>query len=412
MDGDGFDELLIIDSSYPGTLDRLDSYQTQGIAYLFYGRAAVPATLSAAEADAMLVGVGPAVAKIGDISGDGYDDFAFTALCEFWPNCPATNGVHIAYGSAARLAGEHRSDEVGTTWSTGRNDSRYTWINGAGDVNGDGLSDFVVDVGTLNVGPEPWYTYLFLGRPNSAEQVAAGPAAVFEGMSGGHQVYAGSTGAGDVDGDGYDDLLISTLDWAEQTGTINLFYGGADRFEGSVLPGEADASFAWLSDAFGIGGFGDLDGDGFDDLFLTAQLSVGWRPVHVIYGREERFSGSYGLDAVEFSIEGSTNMSGLGAGDVNGDGALDVLLGDVDAYLDYGWGALFLQLGSGTRREGTLALTLDNVLLRGQTRDRRGDHMGSGVAANGDFNADGYDDVVVCAWGDDGRVFLILGKSL
>lgn len=418
LDGDGFDDLVVVDGGGTGP-ERALAAGTRGAVYGFYGRADFPQQLAAGDADFILDGSGEFINALGDVDGDGFDDFAFTQYCDPLNGCLPTNGVHIVFGGATRLAGEHRSDEVGVTWLAPRDDARYVNVSAAGDVNGDGYADVLVDAGTLGTSPgntlEVVSSYLLLGRSDRSALVGAAPDATFEGQNGKFTVTFGSTGVGDLDGDGYDDLVISTENVTSGvfTGTINLFYGAPDRFHGSFAPGDSDADFDWLSSFVTLRRFGDLDGDGAQDLALSSGDSHD-DIVRIVYGSHDRFAGSYGTDAAGLTLTSGYQFSGLALGDMNGDGYLDILVGDNSANNGNGWLALIP--GTGARRTGTYAISEQDVILNGQTRGSVLDDLGDAVST-GDINGDGLDDVVVGAitnYGGDldgGREFLILGAK-
>jgi hypothetical protein len=422
LDGDGFADLAVLDGGGSGP-DRALAVDTRGAVYVFYGRAEVPSQLQAADADFILDGAGHKVTALGDFDGDGFDDFAFVADCQT-NDCDPTRGLHVVFGGAERLAGEHRSDEIGVTWNGAQGDAFYGNVRGVGDVNGDGRADLLVDAGTIGNAPNVVTSHLLLGRSDRTAIATAMPDAKFEGRSGDYRVDFGAAPAGDVDGDGYDDVLIATTNTNPDvfTGTIALFYGGRDRLQGSLSPGDADATFAWQPSWATLGDLGDLDGDGYADLSLSAQNPNGEpNTTYVVYGRAERFSGSYGQEAAQTSIVTVGQMSGLASGDVNGDGVRDIVVGDRDANNGQGWLALIP--GTLGARLGTYEVSEADVILHGDRRPAEVpgigvpslDSLGAAVAA-GDFDGDGVDDVLVGAPTngvgdlDGGRAFLLFGR--
>ena len=432
LDGDGYDDFVVVDGG--SALPRVVADGTWGAVYGFYGRPGFPPYFNAADADFILDGIGNAVAGLGDFDGDGYDDFAFVQECDpLMTTCVPTNGLHVVFGGATRLAGDHRSDEVGVTWFAPRADARYVNVRAAGDVNGDGLADLLADTGVLNWmerdTPEPVSSHLLLGRRDRGALANSAPDASFEGQSGQYGVNFGSTGVGDVDGDGFDDLVISTLiaipspplALSDFTGTVNLFYGAADRFHGSIKPGDADATFPWISYFVSLKRQGDLDGDGYADLAVPTLDSQRHAELHIVYGQAARFSGAYADDAADLLVTTPGQFAGIATGDVNGDGRIDLVVGDSDANQGAGWLA-FLP-GVAGRRRGTYAISDADVVLYGQSRPEQAlgdftelDVLGNGVGT-GDVNGDGIDEVIVGAqsniggdvWG--GRAFLVFGSA-
>ncbi len=447
LDADGYDDFVLVDPGNSGPQPSLD-IQLRGAAYVFYGRQPFEGepndqaqggaggspgsevgaggtpepepfpephtTLAADQADMIVRGVSGSASGLGDINGDGYDDFAFVTACSLdLDNCdPALNGVHVFYGGTGRYSGEWRADEIGSHWVA----PALTWqVRPAGDVNGDGYADMLVDTGALQEPINP-VTYLVLGRTEPLDDVTYD--AVFE--RGEVGLTMGSAGTGDVDGDGYDDILLPVGEASCTAGGIALFYGAADRFSGTLSPAQADASFTGQAIWYITGAIGDLDGDGYDELALPSTMVNGASDfpgyVPVIYGRPNRFSGPYQIEQVmDFSLHPRASVDGLAACDLNGDGRRDLLLGDSkDETTGFQAGSLSVLRGSPQRLSGSFKVTSASALLYGQS-DNETDLLGYGTSGGGDINGDGYDDALVGATGNHigdeggGRVFLILG---
>ncbi|MFT5682660.1 MAG: hypothetical protein ACI8RZ_003584 [Myxococcota bacterium] len=216
---------------------------------------------------------------------------------------------------------------------TGASDSAGGAVAGAGDVDGDGLEDVLVGA---------W-------REDTAEDADCGAAWLLYGpVTGGSGddadarltgtsfgAWAGRSvgGAGDVDGDGYDDLLIGSprqrIDGAV-VGTAALVYGPVS---GSLRLSQADATVVGLSEMGGTGwsvaGAGDVDGDGMADLLIGAPREGGGRAI-LMFGP---ISGDLSLsDGLMLAGEsGALGWSVAGAGDIDGDGLADVIVGAPEA---------------------------------------------------------------------------------
>lgn len=410
MDGDGYDDLMLLDN---GGIDP-GGTMARGAAYLIYGRETFPKTVDLAAADLILRGASESVSGLGDIDGDGYADVAFTTTCfTMVDHCSGTQGVHILYGGAERMSGEMKSNELGLHWTNGGVKAMYTRVSRAGDVNGDGLDDMLIENAPGSEGPVT--IHLLFGRSDRSEQVpeAGFSDATFDGGDPDAHLLYGASGPGDVDNDGYADLLIPANHPDQVNATVGLFYGSPDRFAGSFVREDADATFEWRSNVATIG-LGDLDDDGFADMGLpyneqTSEAEFSGE-LRVIYGKAERFSGTYDTSVVDFSLATSSGwVSGVGSGDINADGDLDLLIGDeVESVLT-------LLPGDSQRLHGHMQITAEQSHISEPQTGGDNPSLGDDVASAGDVNGDGVDDMVVTApgsvFGDEegGRVYLYLG---
>lgn len=262
----------------------------------------------------------------------------------------------------------------------------------AGDVNGDGYDD-------LMVGAPQWQrgrgqASLYLG---SARGLAAQAAWTRAGESDG-ELWADRVGqAGDLNGDGFDDVFVAAPGWRNGLGRCAVFYGSA---RGLRQAPDWSATPSNLGELFGdcTHPTGDLDGDGFDDLAVGSYGFDSNRGRALLYR-----GGKQGLGAAPvWESQGAAQHDwygyGIGtAGDVNGDGYGDLLLGakyNDEAGTDAGKAYLHLGGPSGLRAAPDWS--------------HRGPQAGANhsvrVSGVGDLDADGFDDVMVTAPGVDGRL--------
>jgi hypothetical protein len=287
-------------------------------------------------------------------------------------------------------------------------------VTTAGDVNGDGFSDVLVGANSYDAGQvDEGRAFLFLGSASGLSPTAAWTA---EGNQA--QAYFGQAlaTAGDVNGDGYDDVLVSAYAFDNgQTdeGRVYLYMGSASGLSASpswTLEGNND--FGWLG--ISLSPAGDVNDDGYSDVLVTQH---GYDGDIMDEGRVLLFHGSSsGLSTTpDWSVEGGQAQSSFGqdastAGDVNADGFLDVIVGAT--YYDHGEfdeGAAFVYLGwtVGLDTSPTWTLECNQEYAR----------FGFSVANAGDVNGDGYGDVIVGAYGydggqiDEGTAFVYLGSD-
>ncbi len=343
-------------------------------------------------------------------------------------------------------------------------------VSAAGDINGDGIDDFIVGdprddpFGRSRAGS----VAVVFGREGAGGFPAELTADDLDGTNGFRIAgwdpvdYAGVSvaGIGDFDGDGVDDLLFGVPGsglLADSGGAIVLF--GRDASVGETFP-------AWLDLDAGVFGAvllqpllgeglrvgevvaaaGDVNGDGLSDVILgaTGDADDGRGKAYVVFGYASR--ASLFLESVDgsngFRIDGSETDGRLGiavssAGDLNGDGFDDVIIGaDGERSRRYcpGYGGCYTVTGGRAYvlfggATGTFPATLDATSLTGAngfaieggTRDGR---LGTSVASLADLNGDGFDDAAIGApWSDPtrrydpyafynaGQVFVVYGRD-
>ncbi len=356
---------------------------------------------------------GRAVSGVGDVNGDGWDDVIVGAPGE--ENGQYREGrAYLYYGSPAGISGI-------ADWSA-ESDSNNPYFGGAvaaaGDVNNDGFADVLISAYRFtDAFNREGKVYLYYG---SASGLAATPAWT---MTGGQaRAYFGRAiaSAGDVNGDGFDDILVgaSGYDTADRdAGRVYLYLGSAT---GPAL------SPSWISEgdkvltSYGnaVAGAGDINGDGFDDILIGASKydSAGSE-----VGRAYLYlGGPSGPAAVaDWSSGGDAATDFYGsavssAGDVNGDGFADVLIGanlDTPSIFGPRWdaGRLFVFYGSATGLAATPDWVFDNEQSYAQ--------LGGSVSSLGDINGDGFDDILAGAThyniqqADEGAALLFLGSA-
>jgi hypothetical protein len=389
VNGDGYSDIIVGAPSY-------DNGQTnEGKAYVYHGAAGgLSITPSwTAESNQALAYFGRAVSSGGDVNGDGYADVIVGALN--YDNGQTDEGrVYLYNGSSSGVSST-------ASWTAESNQaySEYTKsISSAGDVNGDGYSDIIVgapvyDNGQTNEGKVFVYYGSSSGPSGSADWSMEYNQA---NASFGNSV----SNAGDVNGDGYSDVIVGAPSYANgqsQEGGAFVYYGSSMGLSNTA---DWTAESNWGSSMFGfsVSTAGDVNGDGYSDVAITApryQLRVEGDWIYIegrvfaYYGSSTGLSSSpdwsADRDAVEYS---SRSIIASSAGDVNGDGYSDVLFGD-NAYNS---SHFILYYGSSSGLS-----SLNTIITEGYN------HLGALVSGAGDINGDGYSDVITSyyAWDPD-----------
>ncbi len=391
LNGDGYDDLAVTAGDAGGS--------NEWKVYIFFGGPTMDTipdlTLRSSVADEQF---GVSLARAGDLNGDGYDDLVVGA---YNGNSLAngTGKVYIYFGGAQMdsipdvvLHAEAANDGFG--WS----------VAGAGDVNGDGYPDVIVGAPYSNAGGSAaGRAYIYFG----GAVVDSLPALTITGTLSTEDLGYSVAGAGDVNHDGYDDVIIGayTHDFVlmNNAGRAYLYLGGSpmDNIPDVVYNGVA------AFDYFGIEvkGVGDINGDGYDDILISAR-GVNSR------GRASLFYGGSVLDNVvdvTLNGEGTSNFFGdftAAGGDLNGDGHPDLIVG-APGYNGL-TGRVYVYNGGAA---------MDTIADATFTGENTSDFFGCAVAGAGDLNGDGFPDLVVGAYRNNaggtyaGRVYLYLSSA-
>ncbi len=351
--------------------------------------------------------LGARVAGAGDLNGDGFGDIAISVYN--YSNGENNEGASfVFYGSPTGLSST-------PDWTAEGNQveahfARYQ--QSAGDINGDGYDDLVIgadyyDNGQSNEG----VVFLYYGSPSG---LSTSPDWTGEIDMAGARLGCSVSADGDVNGDGYDDILAGATSYTNpecHEGAIFLFYGSATG---------PSSTYDWHDESnrddncrTGLGhitAYEDVNGDGYDDIaaglwgYSNPEYKEG--AVWVYHGSPSGPSAT-----PDWTVESNTSYSYFhlvsGAGDVNGDGYGDIVIGgwmETDGYR----GRVYCYLGSPAGLSSSHAW-----MKRGDQPDAR---MFNPNYA-GDINDDGYSDVIIAASRydnpehDEGKTYIYFGSS-
>ncbi len=413
-------------------------------------------------------GAGYSVSAAGDINGDGIGDLIIGAP-NADPNGIRSGSSYVVFGrdtanagnfpATLALSGLNGSDGFRLDGAATDDRSGFS-VSNAGDINDDGIDDLIV--GAPGADPDgnssAGRSYVVFGK-NTA-MVGGFPASLqlanlngtdgfrLDGVAAGDASGTSVSNAGDINGDGIDDLIVGAYGAVPNgiiSGSSYVVFGKNTAIEEDFAP------ILSLNDLTGSDGFridgegpqdysgrsvaaaGDINGDGLDDLIIGA---LGNNPngfssgsSYVVFGRDtinnedfapildlSSLTGNNGfrIDGEGFADESGRSVSA--AGDINGDGIDDLIIGAHGATLSTNVGRSYVVFGRDTAFAGPFPATLalgdltgaDGFRLDGEAAN---DRSGFSVSAAGDINGDGLGDVIVGAFAADTVGNIDAGKS-
>ena len=351
-------------------------------------------------------GLGRSAARIGDINGDGIDDFVVGAYLVDLNNAMNVGEVYVIFGKPTNTWSDIDLRTSGGNFISGTDGFKVTgmtqgdWLgiatSGLGDINGDGIGDFIIGARHAD--------------PNGLD--TAGEAIVIFGKS--------------------------SNTWSD----IDLRTSGGNFVSGTTgfrIKGGAEGD--WLG--YSVSNLGDINGDGVND-FIIGNFMADANGISnageaiVIFGKSSNTwsdidlrtsGGNFVSGTTGFKIKGKAEEDGLGVsvsrlGDINGDGVNDFIIGVTGAspnnltrsgegYIIFGkssntWSDIDLRTSGGNFVSGTTGFKI--------TGGAANDYLGVAISSLGDINGDNISDFIITAFDPDGRsnpgkAYVIFGKS-
>ncbi|MBD2531319.1 FG-GAP repeat protein [Nostoc flagelliforme FACHB-838] len=395
---------------------------------------------------------GRSVSSAGDINGDGIDDLIIGALNASPPNGGRPGQSYVVFGSKGSFDAQFNLSTLNGTNGFAINginpsDNLGYSVSSAEDINGDGIDDLII--GAREADPNGNFSgqsYVVFGSKGGFD--AQFNLSTLNGTNGftinginprdilGNSV----SSAGDINGDGIDDLIIGAPgadlngDYSGQSYVVFGSKGGFDaQFNLSTLNGTNGFTVNGInpSDNSGnsVSNAGDINGDGIDDLIIGATRADpngdGSGQSYVVFGSKEGFDAQFNLSTLNgtngFAINGidafdNSGTSVSSAGDVNGDGIDDLIIGASNAnpngslsgqsYVVFGSKEGFDAQFNLSTLNGTNGFAINGIDAF--------DDSGFSVSGAGDINGNGIDDLIIGAYRADnlsGQSYVVFGSK-
>ena len=349
--------------------------------------------------------------RLLDVGGDGKSDIVTGA-----PGANSAGEVYLFFSDS--IQGELNGSDISTSSAgktfTGESagDLFGHAVAIAGDINGDEYADIIVGAPDAQSGGDnAGKAYIYFGGPPSLMDTAAD--VIISGTDSSDNVGYSVSPAGDVNNDGFDDIIISARNRYQSgnpyAGEAYIFYGGSSLTNKDGYPDllaeDADVILKGekAQDKFGssVSWAGDFNKDGYDDVIVGAPLAD--VSINDTRGRAYIYYGGTAMDSTaDVKITGAANFDQLGyslsrAGDMNGDGYGDVVIGAPMADMDIGGdnkGKAYIIYGGGSA-VGSIDLAASSASVTVLSGFEVHEFFGTSVGYGSDVNNDGYSDVVV-----------------
>ena len=386
---------------------------------------------------------GNAVSSAGDVNGDGYDDVIIAATKKSYLIFGKRYGLtnidikNLIISQGITIIGSNIKDTIG--WS----------VSSAGDVNKDGYDDLIIGSHYENIlgHNSAGESYLIFGKKNLTDidlvYLFPPQGIKIQGSNTNDESGCSVSSAGDVNNDGYNDIIIgaryATPLERTNAGESYLIFGKSNGFAGITLKNLALPQGIKILGAnsgdnsgWAVSGAGDVNNDGYDDIIIGARYAnplerTNAGVTYLIFGKSDGFTNldlrnlalPQGIKILGANSGDNSGWAVSGAGDVNNDGYDDIIIGATGAPAGTLKGETYLIFGKNTTN--FTDIDLKNLTLPQGIKiigANTNDTSGSSVSSAGDVNNDGYDDMIIGASDitsleqyEAGKSYLIFGDE-
>lgn len=403
VNGDGYADVIV------GAPNYTNMETLEGMVLVFYGSAAGLGIAPDLKIESHIEGAkfGSSVSIAGDWDGDGYADVIVGA-----PGYQS-DVDHVEEGAAYIYRGSSSGLKTSSDWfqRSDQANARFgTSVSTAGDVNGDGYSDVLVGAPGYDGGQtDEGKCFLYYGKSkppaNTADWYSNNAVA-------GCDFAVSVAGAGDVNGDGYADIMVGAplFDNGQiDEGRVFIYHGKSHNVPNTTADRTLESNLANVYFGNALASAGDVNADGYDDIIIASVKYNSFQGrVYGYYGSATGIGTISDWGIIPSATGARFGESVSGAGDLNGDGYADIIIGAPYYPNGNAAGRAYVYYGSAA------GLTTSNNWKFICEQD--GAYLGISVAGAGDVNRDGYSDVIIGASGYDngetneGRVYVFYGS--
>ncbi len=388
INGDGFEDVLVGLPGYD------DGQASEGAVFMYLGDGtsfeAEPAWIEVSNEPYAFLG--GAVSIVGDVNDDGFDDVAIGG----WQQdvtFPNEGRTQLFCGSETGLSDIACHQVFGQ-----QDDAHFGFSLDGGDINGDGFADLIVGAPGFDgeAGEDEGAVFYYLGSETGLPALGFS-GRILGGLEGAGFGYAVSVG-GDVNDDGFDDLLVGSPTFAQvglDEGLASLYLGSEDGLL-DVPDWTTTGGLPSIRLGHSVDIAGDLNGDGVADMLIGVpwfdDLAAEQGQAQVYFGSDSGFASTPDWTFLGIESGGLFGVEVAGVGDLDGNLVDDIMVGASHSEIELPYEG---QLFTFPSLAGTGPALLPGKIIEGGQMFA---FFGTAIAAAGDVNDDGYDDALIGAW--------------